>query len=69
MFFRGKLVLQVLNLLYLRHKKHKRHPYRQEWEDFKTLLQKLVGVIGPDSMDLKLRSTCASVVLQRSAYK
>jgi hypothetical protein len=40
----------------------------QERKDFKTLIWKLVGVItfviGPDSLDLKLRGTCASAVLQ-----
>jgi hypothetical protein len=42
--------------------------YIQQSEDSKTLIKKLVGVItfviGPDSMDLKMRSTCASAVLQ-----
>ncbi len=65
-------MFHVLNLLFLTCKKHKRRLYWQEWQDFNTLIQKLVGVIifvtGPDSMDLKLRSTCASAVLQCRIY-
>jgi hypothetical protein len=68
MLISGKLALFVSNLLFLRHKQHKKCTCIQEWKDFKTLILKLVGVItfviGPDSMDLKLRGTWASAVLQ-----